>query len=131
MAPSKRYGAGDTKPNITREGDYQMSASYDRLTIPAPEADCPFEATEGYVVARRNLLIGLWAGRRLGLSGADLEAYAQTVVAADHEEPGHEDVLRKLRADFAQAGRPVSEADLNAQLVACHTEASRQCAATD
>jgi hypothetical protein len=108
-----------------------MSASYDRSTVPAPEAACPFEATEGYVVARRNLLIGLWAGRRLGLSGADLETYAQTVVAADREEPGHEDVLRKLRADFAQAGRPVSEADLNAQLVACHTEASRQCAATD
>ena len=46
-----------------------MSASYDRSTVPAPEAACPFEATEGYVVARRNLLIGLWAGRRLGLSG--------------------------------------------------------------
>ena len=33
-----------------------MPASYDRSTIPAPEAACPFEATEGYVVARRNLL---------------------------------------------------------------------------
>ena len=37
-----------------------MSASYDRSTVPALEAACPFEATEGYVVARRNLLIGLW-----------------------------------------------------------------------
>jgi hypothetical protein len=108
-----------------------MPASYNRSTVPAPEAACPFEASEGYVVARRNLLLGLWAGRRLGLSGADLEAYARAVVAADQDVPGHEDVLRKLRADFAQAGQAISEAELNAQIVACHTEASRQCAATD
>ena len=108
-----------------------MSASYDRSTVPAPEAACPFEATEGYVVARRNLLIGLWAGRQLGFSGAELEAYARDVVASDRDEPGHEDMLRKLRADFAKAGCKISDADLNAQVVACHTEASRQCASTD
>ncbi|GEO43070.1 hypothetical protein GGE65_006985 [Skermanella aerolata] len=108
-----------------------MPASYDRSTIPAPEAACPFEATEGYVVARRNLLIGLWAGRRLGLSGTELETYAREIVAADRDEPGHEDVLRKLRADFKEAGCPISEPELSAQVVSCHAEASRQCAATD
>ena len=40
-------------------------------------------------------------------------------------------MLRKLRADFAKAGCPVSDTELNAQVVSCHTEASRQCAATD
>ncbi|EWY39235.1 aldolase [Skermanella stibiiresistens SB22] len=108
-----------------------MPAIHDKSAIPAPEAPCPFEATEGYVVARRNLLLGLWAGRRMNLSGAELEGYARAVVVSDRDEPGHEDVLRKLRADFAAAGCPASEAELNSQLVACHTEANRQCAATD
>ena len=36
--------------------------------------------------ARRNKLLGLWAGQLLGKS--DLEAYAKEVVAADFEEAG-------------------------------------------
>ncbi|WP_373503387.1 DUF1476 domain-containing protein [Aestuariivirga sp.] len=50
--------------------------------------------------ARRNKLLGLWAAEKLGLSGDEAEAYAKTVVAADFEEAGDEDVFRKVRADF-------------------------------
>lgn len=52
--------------------------------------------------ARRNKLLGLWAAELLGKSDAD--AYAREVVAADFEEAGNEDVVRKLRADFDAAG---------------------------
>jgi hypothetical protein len=55
-------------------------------------------------VARRNKLLGLWAAEKLGLSGAEAEAYAKTVVAADFEEAGHDDVFRKIRADFDAKG---------------------------
>ena len=37
--------------------------------------------------ARRNKLLGLWAAEKLGLSGAQAEAYAKEVVMADFEEP--------------------------------------------
>jgi hypothetical protein len=50
--------------------------------------------------ARRNKLLGLWAAEKLGLSGAEADAYAKSVVMADFEEAGDDDVLRKLRADF-------------------------------
>lgn len=50
--------------------------------------------------ARRNKLLGLWAAELLGKSGAEAEAYAKEVVAADFEEAGDEDVFRKVRADF-------------------------------
>ncbi|MDU9006820.1 DUF1476 domain-containing protein [Sedimentitalea todarodis] len=50
--------------------------------------------------ARRNKLTGLWAAELLGKSGADADAYAKTVVIADFEEAGHEDVVRKLVADL-------------------------------
>ncbi|HEV7339513.1 hypothetical protein DK26_14815 [Bosea sp. WAO] len=52
-------------------------------------------------MARRNKLLGLWAAEKLGKSGADAEAYAKSVVLADFEEAGDEDVVRKVKADFA------------------------------
>ncbi|ADZ70011.1 DUF1476 domain-containing protein [Polymorphum gilvum] len=54
--------------------------------------------------ARRNKLLGLWAAEKLGLSGDKAEDYAKEVVRADFEEPGHEDVFRKIRGDFDAAG---------------------------
>ena len=50
--------------------------------------------------ARRNKLLGLWAAEKLGLHGADAEAYAKSVVMADFAETGDEDVFRKIRDDF-------------------------------
>jgi hypothetical protein len=54
--------------------------------------------------ARRNKLLGLWAAEKLGKTGADAEAYAKSVVTADFEEAGDDDVFRKVRADFDAAG---------------------------
>jgi hypothetical protein len=51
-------------------------------------------------MARRNKLLGLWAAEKLGKSGADADAYARSVVMADFEEAGDEDVFRKLRGDL-------------------------------
>ena len=50
--------------------------------------------------ARRNKLLGLWAAEKLGLSGAEADAYAKAVVMADFEEAGDHDVFRKIRTDF-------------------------------
>ena len=54
--------------------------------------------------ARRDKLLGLWAAEKLGKTGADAEAYAQQVVAADLKEPGDADVFGKIRKDFDAAG---------------------------
>ena len=54
-------------------------------------------------MARRNKLLGLWAAEKMGLSGPDAETYAKTVVKADFEEAGDDDVFRKVRADFDAA----------------------------
>lgn len=51
-------------------------------------------------MARRNKLLGLWVAEKLGLSGAEAEDYAKSVVKADFEEAGDEDVFRKVRADL-------------------------------
>jgi len=61
----------------------------------AHDEELRFKAT-----ARRNKLLGLWAAELLGKSGDAAEEYAKEVVRADFEEPGDEDVFRKIRADF-------------------------------
>jgi hypothetical protein len=53
--------------------------------------------------ARRNKLLGLWAAEKLGKTGSEAEAYAKSVVMADFEEAGDEDVFRKIRTDFDAA----------------------------
>ncbi|GAA0773136.1 DUF1476 domain-containing protein [Roseibium denhamense] len=61
----------------------------------AHDEELRFKAT-----ARRNKLLGLWAAGLLGHEGEKAEEYAKEVVRADFEEPGDEDVFRKIRADF-------------------------------
>ena len=56
------------------------------------------------VNARRNKLLGLWAAEKMEMSGGDAEAYAKEVVAADFDEPGEDDVVRKVLADLEGKG---------------------------
>lgn len=66
----------------------------------AHDEELKFKAT-----ARRNKLLGRWAAEQMGLSGDDeVEHYAKGVVLADLEEPGEEDVFRKIREDFDAKG---------------------------
>ena len=60
--------------------------------------------------ARRNRLLGLWAAEKLGITGDAANAYAKEVVAADFEEAGDADVLRKVMNDFTAKGVAVTEA---------------------
>ncbi len=59
--------------------------------------------------ARRNRMLGAWAAEKLGLSGAEADAYAKAVVASDFEEAGDHDVFRKVRKDFDDKGVAVSD----------------------
>lgn len=70
----------------------------------AHDAELQFKAS-----ARRNKLLGQWTAGQLGLSGAEAEAYAKSVVMADFEEAGDEDVFRKVRKDLDGAKVEVSD----------------------
>jgi hypothetical protein len=50
--------------------------------------------------ARRNKLMGLWVADILGKTGDEAADYAKSVVKADFEEAGHEDVMRKVLSDL-------------------------------
>ena len=78
------------------------------------------------VEMRRNKLLGLWAADLLGLAGADADAYAKQVVEADLEEPGPEDVIRKVKADFEANSVEKSDHQIRRQLEECEKEAREQ-----
>ena len=54
--------------------------------------------------ARRNKLLGLWAAEKMGKNESQAAEYAKEVIRSDFEEPGDEDVFRKIRGDFDDAG---------------------------
>lgn len=70
-----------------RERSYEAKFAHD--------ADLRFKAE-----ARRNRLLGEWAAEMLGKTGEDARRYAMTVVTSDFEEPGDDDVFRKLAGDL-------------------------------
>lgn len=59
--------------------------------------------------ARRNKMLGTWAAEKLGLAGDEAEAYAKTVVMADFDGPGDDDVFRKVRTDLEAKGLGISD----------------------
>ena len=84
------------------------------------------EETAFRVAARRNRLLGQWAAEKMGLTAEETDAYAKSVVQADFEEAGEEDVIRKLLGDLTGAGIDVDEAAVRAAMDEKSVEARRQ-----
>ena len=78
------------------------------------------------VIARRNRLLGQWAAAQMKLGADETDAYCASVVHAEFEEAGDEDVVRKLLADLAAAGVAVDDATVRTALDEHTVEARRQ-----
>ncbi|MBS0383857.1 MAG: DUF1476 domain-containing protein [Proteobacteria bacterium] len=76
--------------------------------------------------ARRAKLVGLWAAELMGLSDGGAEDYAKSVVMADLEEPGAEDIFRKLRKDFDLQSIALSDHQIRAKMDECLAIARQQ-----
>ncbi|WP_205750851.1 DUF1476 domain-containing protein [Brevundimonas sp. M20] len=74
------------------------------------------EEQEFKATARRNKLLGLWAAEKMGLSTESADQYAAAVVRADFEQPGEEDVFRKIAQDFEGSGLVVSEGEIRRKM---------------
>ncbi|OYY72663.1 DUF1476 domain-containing protein [Sphingomonas sp. 28-63-12] len=68
------------------------------------------------VTARRNKLVGHWAAGMMKLTAEEADAYGKSVVQADFEEAGDEDVVRKVFGDLIAAGVETTEDAVRAQL---------------
>jgi hypothetical protein len=66
--------------------------------------------------ARRNRVLGEWAGGLMGLEGQHLADYAKAVVKSDFELPGDEDVFRKVFEDLKGSGVQVTEGEVRMKM---------------
>ncbi len=82
--------------------------------------------TQFKITARRNKLLGQWAAEKMGLTPEETTAYATSVVQADFEEAGDEDVVRKLLGDLTSAGVEIDDAMIRSALEDKMVEARRQ-----
>jgi hypothetical protein len=79
--------------------------------------------------ARRNRALGEWAAGLMGLTDKHVAEYAQAVVKSDLEQPGEDDVLRKVFEDLKGSGVQISEGEVMrkmAELLAQAREAVRE-----
>ncbi|MGH9121996.1 MAG: DUF1476 domain-containing protein, partial [Acidimicrobiales bacterium] len=75
----------------------------------ASDAEKEFRAT-----ARRNRMLGEWAAHLMGLK--NVEDYARAVVRSELDQPGDEDVLRKVSRDLSGAGLAVGEGEVRKKM---------------
>ena len=78
------------------------------------------------VTARRNRLLGQWAADLMKLTAEETDAYAKSVVQADFEEAGDEDVIRKLVSDLTAASVEIDEGAVRTAIDDKTVEARRQ-----
>lgn len=78
------------------------------------------------VTARRNRLVGQWAALRMKLTTEETDSYCKSVVQAEFEEAGDEDVVRKVLGDLMAAGVTTDEGSVRRALDEQMIEARRQ-----
>jgi hypothetical protein len=77
-------------------------------------------------VARRNKLLGLWAAEQFGLTGAAAESYAHELLSLEVRGGRDEDIVRKLREDFASRGVTISDHAISRKMEQLLAEAADQ-----
>ncbi len=78
------------------------------------------------IEARASKLVGLWAAEKMGMSAEEAVAYGREVVASNLDEPGFDDVKRKVMGDFSTAGVTVTEIEFDQALRTAQNDARTQ-----
>ena len=63
-------------------------------------------------------MLGLWLAQHFGLDAEKADAYSKEVIVADMDEPGVEDVIRKIMADVKARGTNLSEQKIRNKITA-------------
>ena len=66
------------------------------------------------VAAKRNKYLGQWASQKLVYDSEKEKEYIQSVIKADFQEAGDEDVFRKIKADLK--GHNISDEDIRKKM---------------
>ena len=68
------------------------------------------------VAARSNKYLGEWVSTKLGKNEEEGKNYIQEIIKSDLEEPGKEDVFRKIKKDFQVASFTIEDSEIRDQM---------------
>ena len=139
---SLRKAEVQTQPNRRRDGTASTAvATAVQAVHAAPDGSqagdqasgnslpwCIDADTRDSVVARRNVLTGLWAGRLMGLAGASLTAFASDLHFSSRDDDA---LIAHLARGLGRFGVSVSTSELREMLTRFHRIALHQTCATD
>ena len=66
------------------------------------------------IAAKRNKYLGQWVSEKLGYNSEQEKEYIQSVIKADFEEAGDEDVFRKVKMDLKNQN--ISDEDIRKKM---------------
>ena len=87
--------------------------------------------TRDNVLAHRNLLAGLWAGRLMQIPNHMAQTYAAAVHAANFRGPGDDGVVDKLWGDLNRCGVDITRDQVRRKLCEFRRQAFMQTHETD
>ena len=73
------------------------------------------------VASRRNKYLGQWVSQKLGFNEKKENEYIQSVIKADFEEAGDEDVFRKIKNDLKNHN--ISDEDIRKKMIELNEKA--------
>tara|TARA_B100002052_G_C15712173_1_gene520112 strand:+ start:146 stop:454 length:309 start_codon:yes stop_codon:yes gene_type:complete len=73
------------------------------------------------VASRRNKYLGQWVSHKLGFNEKKEKDYIQSVIKADFEEAGDEDVFRKIKNDLKNQN--ISDEDIRKKMIELNEKA--------
>lgn len=92
---------------------------------------CVDADTRDNVLARCNVLAGLWASRLMQIPNHMGQSYAAAVHQANFSERGHDDVVDKLFGDLNRCGVATTRDEVRRRLCEFHRQAFLQTRETD
>jgi hypothetical protein len=102
LTEQSRYARRDVASSSTQSIGTKAMTSFDKREEAFEQQFAHDEELRFKATARRNKLAGLWAAEKLGLSGAEANSYALSIVM--DEIDGKESAASKIRKDFDAKG---------------------------
>ena len=77
------------------------------------------------VTTRRNKYLAEWVSKRLGKNDIETDNYIKELIKADFEEPGDQDIIRKIKKDFEKNNISLESAELDQEIKNCLERAKK------
>ena len=71
------------------------------------------------VIARRNKYLAEWVSKKIGKNENETNNYIKELIKADFEEPGDQDVIRKIKKDFEENKLSFDASELEKEMQSC------------